>query len=81
MFGLLCGVFSSLISEQEILFKEYGINLIVSPNLLVYFFSHYSLSIIFILGPLIKLPESFMQFTLLNLAFHQQGIFLTSKKC
>lgn len=34
-----------------------------------------------IFGPLIKLPEIFMQFSFINLAFYQQDIFLMSKKC
>jgi hypothetical protein len=32
-----------------------------------------------ILGPIMKLSESFMKFNLINLAFHQQGIFPINK--
>lgn len=51
----------------------------MSPNLLVYFFSPPEF-IYSVLAPPIKLPESFMQFNLINLVFHQQDIFLMGEK-
>lgn len=53
---------------------NYGIKLTSLFLLMLKFISN-------VLGPLIKLPESFMQFHLINLAFHQQDLFLMSKKC
>ena len=48
----------------------------MSQNFLVYFILEFICNV---LGLLIKLLESFMQFNFTNLAFHQQDIFLMSK--
>jgi len=50
----------------------------MSQNFLVYLF--YTREFICnVLGLVIKLLESFMQFNFINLAFHQQDIFLMNK--
>lgn len=79
IFQLLCRIFKSLLSfKQEIfLILVHKFNYVTKSISLFVLTPEFIYSV---LAPPIKLPESFMQFNFINLAFHQQDIFLMGKK-